>query len=324
MTPERITPPRLREGERIGIVAPSAYVTEDHVTQLEACINALAKRFKIHFELSPHFRAVDRFGVSAGTAQQRASDINHFFARDDINAIWCFQGGDTSNQLLDLIDFELIKQKPKIFIGLSDITVLLNAIYSKSGLITFHATDPKAGIEDWHMASEYSQHEFGQILFEGRKGPIPPTRTRNVMKEGNASGQLIGGNLRCMLKLAGTRFFPELTGKILLLEGFTVGSHLSEVLCNIAVLTQQKHFDKLAGVIIGQYYGFDKDESFDNRGEKLLFEELFIEEMTPFSFPILKSFDFGHRCPSTFLPIGAHCSFDTDSRRISLEEKYLR
>lgn len=312
-----INPGQIQTRDRIGLICPSACCKPEHLSHLEAFIRIAEDRFGCQVELSKNFKAVDRFQQSAGTPKERADDLNDFFQRDDINAIWCFQGGNTANELLDLLNYDLIYNNPKPFIGLSDITVLLNAIFVKTGLVTFHGTDPKAGFEDWHMESEYSQSEFIETLVNGRTGAVPPFEARKEIKAGKASGQLIGGNLRCFLKLAGTDYFPDLSGRILILEGFSGDSELSEVAFNIAKLKQQKNFDKLAGVIVGKYYGFDQQQQYDNDGQQIRFEDIFCDAVSMYDFPILKSYDFGHRCPSTFLPIGGTVEFDTSSGEIA-------
>lgn len=318
-----IKPKKLKTGSKIGLVCPSGCFNKRGEPQLRACSKILEDKFNIKFILSPNFHAVDKYEVSGGTAEQRAEDINGFFRREDIDAIWCFQGGNTANEILDHLDYDLISKSPKIFTGLSDITVLLNAINQKTSLITVHSTDPKAGVDDWHMEKPYSHSEFSRVLVEGEVGDIPQIADRVSVKSGNATGVLIGGNLRCFLKLAGTQYFPDLGGKILIVEGFSVDSQMSEVLFNIAKLKQQKNFDKLSGIIVGRYYGFDNETQLDPMGEKLSFEGILRDETNNYSFPIIKSHEFGHRCPSTFLPIGGIVSFDTESGKISIDENFL-
>ena len=158
---------RLQKGDTIGIVAPSNPITLDRKITLDMGIKYLENEgFKIVF--SKNALLIDKFESSGGTPEQRADDINDMFKDKKINAIWCAHGGDTANQTLDLIDYKLIKNNPKIFMGMSDIDVLLLAINRKTGLITFNAADPKR--ECGHnLDIEYSQKSFVKRMLNGEK-----------------------------------------------------------------------------------------------------------------------------------------------------------
>jgi len=278
-------------------------------------------RFSIEVVLSKNFKNKDQFGFSAGSIKERSDDINNFFEDKSIDAIWCLKGGDTCNELLNFLDYKIIIKNPKIFIGLSDISVLLNAIYKKTGLITFHGWDPFSSYKDWNMVSEYSLNEFSRILINAKIGKVPAIKERKNIRAGKAEGVLISGNIRCFLKLAGTEYIPDLENKILLLEG--LHSDLKLVIYHIERLKQQHNFNKLRGIIVGQYYSFDHQDQFDELNNKVYFEDVLKIKTKEYNFPILKTYDFGHRCTNTFLPIGSKVKIDSSSKEIIILKQVL-
>jgi len=214
-----ILPKQLKAGSRIGLVSSSKpYNSENNDKGIDAFIKIMKDKFSIDVVFSKNFKSKDKYGISGGSIKERSDDINIFFDDNSIDLIWCLQGGETSIELLNYLDYENMSKNPKIFTGLSDITVLLNAIYVKSGLVTFHGTDSKAGYKEWHMESDYSISEFKRIFFENEIGKIPQFQQRKIVKKGQAEGVLVGGNMQCLIKLAGTEYFPDLENKILLLE----------------------------------------------------------------------------------------------------------
>ena len=114
-----------------------------------------------------NFYSKDKYGVSGGTPEERANDINSMFADKNIKAIWCLQGGDTANQTLDLIDFDIVKNNPKLFLGKSDIDILLLALNKMTGVITIHCCDSKIG-SNKELDFEYTKKWFRKRLWYSR------------------------------------------------------------------------------------------------------------------------------------------------------------
>jgi muramoyltetrapeptide carboxypeptidase len=157
-----LIPQRLRRGDTIGIVSPSGAVRKEVKPQLKKGLGFLRNSgFKVQLGKNA-LKIEDR---SAGTPEQRAEDINSMFSNDEIDAIICSQGGGTANTCLPLIDFDLIRKNPKIFLGISDITVLLNAFYAKTGLVTFHGNDVMFGFG--RKFTRYDKDEFVDRLMLG-------------------------------------------------------------------------------------------------------------------------------------------------------------
>lgn len=301
-----IIPPKLHPGETIGIVAPSDPVGPAFADRLQAGI-ALLERMGFQVRLGQHLHSQTlEFTASA---QEKAADLNAMFADPSVSAIICAQGGDSANAPLDLMDWDLIEHNPKIFLGLSDITVLLNAIYAQTGLVTFHGNDILWGFGN--DPAPYEIDEFRRSLVNGEIGPIPPNRSRKTIRSGQTKGKLLGGNLRCLLKLAGTPYWPDFTDAVLFMEAYII----SPSGCHTAFhqLKQMGVFDQIKGAVVGYIDSMQKDN-----GTGPFMEEILLEVTSDDDFPILKINDFGHNCPNTVLPVGGEVSLDAVAQTLEI------
>jgi len=301
-----ILPERLKEGDFIGVVSAS-----DPLKDIEK-----DKQFDsgIKFLENMGFHTILGKNLSSNEPEKRAKDINNFFMDKKIKAIIASQGGDTSEKLLPFVDFETIRKNPKIFLGISDITVLLNAINTKTGLITFHGNDVKYGFG--RNPTEYDKTEFRRILMTGSKGEIPANKERKTIRSGKAEGKLIGGNLYCLLKLIDTEYCPDFEESILFLEDYDFEKE--DCKSQLEKLKKIGVFYKIKGIIIGYIYGLQAI----NTGSKQM-EEVLLEITKDYDFPILKINDFGHNTPNTVLPVGAVIKMDADKRKIKIIEKFI-
>jgi muramoyltetrapeptide carboxypeptidase len=285
-----IVPRRLKRGDVIGIVSPSDPITPSIRSQLDQGMEFL-KREGFGVELAPHVLS-SSLGYSA-TAREKADDINAFFAAPQVNAIICSQGGFNSNGALPYIDYSLIKANPKVFLGISDITALLNGIYTKTGMITFHGNDVMWGFgRDY---TDYDRTEFLDRLVEGKTGLIQKHKKWICIRPGLAEGELIGGNLQTLIKLVGTEYFPDLEGAILFLEEYGEESTVTSVSGSFHQLKQIGCFEKISGMWLG-YYKCRADIPIEKIAEEVTGE---------YGFPILQCDDFGHNTPNTTIPVGS-------------------
>lgn len=303
---------RLKKGDAIGVVAPSSRVESDD-EKLEHGTRFLEN---LGFEVVVGKHVCSNTLGYAASALEKAEDINRMFADPDIKAILCAQGGDTANACLPELDWELIRANPKIFGGISDITVLLNAIYARTGLVTFHGNDLMWGFG--RKPTPYDSQEFLHRLVEGRIGKIPANRPRQTIRRGRAEGRLLGGNLRCLLKLAGTHYLPDFSGAILFLE--SLGFDPASCDCMLHQLKQMGIFDQVRGVIIGYIDGVDNDPHAD-----IYLQDVLLNVTGQYTFPVLKVNDFGHNCPNTVLPVGARVRIQADDiQEIEILEKCVQ
>jgi muramoyltetrapeptide carboxypeptidase len=307
-----LIPPRLMPGDTLGVIAPSDPILPNQENNLQMAIQYLqAMGFQV--KCGDYIHA-NTLGYAA-TPQEKADDINGMFADPEVNAIICAQGGDTANAPLSLIKWDVIQRNPKIFLGLSDITVLLNAIYHRTGLVTFHGNDILWGFGNDLV--EYERAEIIRTLIDAEIGPIPPHGTRTTIRGGQARGKLLGGNLRCLLKLAGTPFWPDFSGAILFLEAFEISASA----CYTAFL-QMYHmgvFEQIHGAVVGYIYSMQRDNSPHPHMEDIL-----LEVTRDDHFPIMKMNDFGHVCPNTVLPVGGEAFLDADNLSLELISPVVR
>ena len=304
MTP--LIPETLSPGDTIGVISPSDPVLpdqEDRLSEGKAYLEAMGFKVKIG-----RYICSNTLGFAAAP-KEKAQDINSMFADPEIKAIICTQGGDTANAPLPLIDWDLVRQNPKIFLGLSDITVLLNAIYQQTGLITFHGNDILWGFGN--NLDDYERAEFIRTLVKGEIGRIPPNRPRKTIRSGRAVGKLLGGNLRCLLKLAGTPFWPNFSDAILFVEAYSISTKG----CHTAFhqLAQLGVFDQLRGAVVGYIDSMQRDG-----GDGPQMEDILLEVTPDGSFPILKMNDFGHNCPNTVLPVGGMALLDANQHILEI------
>lgn len=302
---------RLNRGDTIGIITPSYPVTDDFVEQFESGINYLQEMgFKTKIAKNA---LLNTLGYSM-TAKEKAEDINSMFADNSIKAIICSLGGHNSISALEYIKWDIIKNNPKIIMGISDITTLLNAIFVKTGLITYHGNDVMWGFG--RTPTDYDKTEFFSRLVDVDSNYIKLNGETKTIRAGRGIGTLVGGNIHCLLKLAGTPFFPNIDNSILFLES----GGITPEDCD-AFFWQLRHigiFEKIKGCIIGYIDGMDGKVK-----NEYLMENILKRITADYNFPILKVNNFGHNCPNTVLPIGAKIRLDTGKREIEIVDKYL-
>src|SRR3989338_2683769 len=195
-----IKPKRLVWGDTIGVISPSFSLTKRFVHPSIKLLNKLGFNVK----LGKH--VYSKYGFMAGNDEKRAGDIHAMFKDKQIKAIFCAAGGSGANRLLPLINFDMIKKNPKIFIGMSDITYLTTSIHEKTGLITFHGPNIISGI--YHC--DFKKHNLKRCanikyMLEALTNPGYKEKIKDfeVIKKGRGAGRLIGGNLRCLENLNG-------------------------------------------------------------------------------------------------------------------------
>lgn len=304
-------PLKLQKNDKIGIVSPSSPITNNCIEQFN---NGVKYLNDLGFQVVIAKNALSNtFGYSA-TPEEKAEDINNMFADKSIKAIICSQGGENANSCLPFLHWKTIKENPKIFLGISDITVLLNSIYAKTGLVTFHGNDIIWGFG--RNPKPYDTQEFIDRLVYGKTGIINSNGIRTTVREGVAEGKLIGGNINCLLKLAGTSYLPKFEDSILFLESF--GFDPEECDSNFNHLMQMGVFDNIKGVIVG--YIFDE---FSNQ-RAINMENILLNISDGYGFPILKINDFGHNCPNTVIPIGTEVRLDSNKKEIKILEDCIK
>ena len=298
-----IIPNRLKKGDTIGVVAPSNPIIGENIEEIKKAKEIVEKDgFKVKFSKNLFSNTN---GYSA-TAKEKAEDINSMFYDKEVKMIWCAKGGENSNTVFEYLDYELIKNNPKIICGYSDITSLTNIITAKTGLVTFSGTNFKTIATD---ETNYSYKEAIKRFVEGKLEIGEAQEEYITIKEGIAEGELIGGNLSLVRGLVEGKYKIDFQNKILFLEelGFETGPALASNY--LYYLKQNGVFNKIKGLWIGNY----EHES------KISLEKIIMDVIgSEYKIPIIKSNNFGHIETKTVIPIGTKAKIDT-SKKIKIE-----
>lgn len=302
-------PTKLKKGDTIGVIAPSNYIEKDDLEYINASIALMeASGFKVKFG-----KYVFEDTLGYGTSpEKRAADINWAFTDGEVKAIMCVKGGEDSNTTLDYIDYEMIKKHPKIICGFSDNTSILNAIHKKTGLVTYHGPTFKS-LTSWETGYAYKQ--FIKTFAENTESLImgEPEDEYTTIQAGQATGELVGGNLSLFTKLVCGKYAVNVQDKILFLEELGFEAAPEMVNSNIYYLKQNGVFDRIAGLWIGNYEHPSKVSI-----EKIIKNAIEDE----YKFPIIKSDNFGHIDKKIIIPIGTKAEINTNEKiKIKLVEK---
>lgn len=290
-----IKPTRLKKGDTIALISPAS--SPDDLTKIEESIKYFEKlgyRVKIG-------KYVGRFnGYLAGTDEERLEDFHSMFSDKNVKAIMCLRGGYGAFRLLDKINYKLIQKNPKIFVGYSEITSLQNAIFTKTGLITF--AGPMPAVDFVNNVSPYTEEWFWKIVTSNKKvGKIkdPENSKMPFINKGSAKARILGGNLAVLSALLGTEFFPNIKDKILLLEDIDEKPYKIDRMLNQLRLANV--FKGLKGIILGRFvdcYEQDPNKKTLSLGEVI---EHFIK---PLKIPSIYTFPHGHIKDFVTIPFG--------------------
>ena len=256
---EKIIPLRLNIGDTIGVVAPSDPIIGEKVEEvMQAKAKVEADGFKVKFG---KYLFSNTTGYSA-TAKEKAEDINSMFADKEVKMIWCAKGGNNSNSVFEYLDYELIKQNPKIICGYSDITSLTNIIAEKTGLVTFSATNFKT------IATDETDFSYKEAINRFVNGSLDFGMAENdkyetisnemtlksfINSNGIVEGELIGGNLFLTRGLVAGKYSINFENKILFLEELGFESPPQVVSNSLYFLKQNGVFKKIKGLWLGNY-----------------------------------------------------------------------
>ncbi|WP_454956746.1 S66 family peptidase [Gemella sanguinis] len=228
----------------------------------------------------------DEFGRSA-SAKVRAQEVMKFFRDESIKAIFDISGGDLSNEILDYLDYDIIKKNIKPFFGYSDLSVVLNAITAKTGEPTYlyqvlKIISNKDIRNRFEKTVLYNEPDLVNISWEFFQGE-------------EISGIVAGGNIRCFLKLAGTQYFPDLENRVLFLEG--LGTTVESLITHLTQLKQMGAFDKIAGLLLGTFTNLEK--TYDNNYIYRIVQDFIAKDL-----PVAKTSEVGHDITSKMITIG--------------------
>lgn len=217
---------------------------EGQITELKEVLNGMG----IEAVAAPHIvRTVDEF---SGTDIERAADLMSFYKDDEVDAIYDISGGDLANGVLKYLDYDVISKTDKTFWGYSDLTTVINAIYTMTGkssvlyqvknMIWSCAKEQRRRFSDYVAGKSNELFDIDYTFLQGK----------------SMKGVVVGGNIRCFTKLAGTKYFPDMKGKILLLE--SLGGESGQIATLFAQLDDMGVFEQVAGVLLGTFTNYEK------------------------------------------------------------------
>ena len=283
----------LNKGNKIGIIS---------------CSNGLSIKNKNTIdELKLNLKSLDiemvegdtlyakEYNLFSGTGEEKAIALEKFFLDKDIKMIFDISGGDLANEVLDFLDFNLIKENPKPFFGYSDLTVLLNAIYSQCHITTYN-------YQLRNLIGKFKEEQmqnFKASFIEGKEDIF--NLDYKWINGSHLEGIVVGGNIRCLLKLAGTKYMPDFKDKILFLESFSGNSAKM-----VTYITQYKNlgvFNEVKGIILGEFTEMERENL------KPDIVEILKRVIGEINIPILKTRDLGHGADAKCIPIGKYLIF---------------
>lgn len=276
----------LKQGDKIAIVCCSNGEPQSYQEKLQHLHKRLEEMGLIPV-WSDYIYKQD--SVFSGSAQQRADALMQFYRDEDIKAIFDISGGDLANEILPYLDYEVIAQSEKLFWGYSDLTTIINAIYAKTGkasvlyqIRNVLYDDSVRQIQNVKNTLLNGKNDLFDISFEFVQGE-------------QIQGIVVGGNIRCFLKLAGTPYMPDVTGKILLLESYS--GDVAKMVTYLNQLKQMGVFEKVSGILLGTYTEMEKEGYTPNIVE--LVKRYVGEEI-----PIACTKEIGHGTDSKAIMIG--------------------
>jgi len=314
--PPVIKPPRLKAGDKLAIVAPGSYISEEELQDSIKNLNQLG------FETTYSEKVLLQSGYFAGTDKDRAADLMEKFCDKSVNGIVCARGGYGCSRILPMLDYDVIRSNPKVLIGYSDVTALLYGIYQKSGLISFHGPVGTSTFND------YSVDNFKRVLMNPERSEKFKNSTsgddENIygvtsIVKGKGKGRLVGGNLSIMVSLIGTEFDVDYSGKIIFIE--EIGEEPYRVDRMLTQLIQARKFDNAAGTMMGIFRKCEVKENSDLTAKSFNLMEVLKDRVGNLKIPIVYGMSFGHVKDKFTIPFGALAELDSDNQTFTLLEK---
>lgn len=314
-----LKPKRLQIGDKVGLVAPAWLITEND-------LKLSIERVK-HVGFEPVYtdRILGRQGYFSGSDIERAHDFNSMIGNPEIKGIIFANGGYGCTRILNLIDYEQIKLNPKIIIGFSDNTALINSIYQKTGLITFHGPISRT------IHHDFNRQHFENIvinptdkyLIESSDDDLQKSESdkafdRYTINSGIVQGKLIGGNLTLICSMIGTPDQIDLTDKIVMIED--IGEEPYRIDRMLTQLIESGQLIKASGIAFGICKGCDKSDK-SIAPNSFTLRQVIEERIKPLKIPAVYGLSFGHNQNNFTFPIGLNAKLNADNMTIKLTEK---
>ena len=282
----------LKKGDKIAIVGCS---NAQKLTYKEKIDNLIKIIRNIGLEPVCSQYIYENNSVFSGTGEERGEALMDFYLNPQITAIFDISGGDVGNEVLEYLDFNAIKQNFKPFFGYSDLTTVINAIYAQTKM-------PSYLYQIRNLIYEYKdiqKQRFENSLFDDKDDLF--NIDYDFIQGNNMEGTIIGGNIRCFLKLAGTKYMPDFKDKILLLE--SLGGEVGLMTTHLNQLKQMGAFNEVSGILLGTF------TTMQEKKHSPTIEELVQMVVDNEKLPIAKTEEIGHGNNSKCIIIGRRMKF---------------
>ena len=293
-------------GGSIALICPGGPISPQRLQKSLEFVESLG------FKARPGKNVLAQNGYLAGTDAERLSDLHEAFGNPDIQAVWAIRGGYGCTRLLPLIDYDLIRANPKLLIGYSDITALLNAFYQQAGLVGIHGPVASSTVE------EMDRKGLAQMLgIEESVGTLTEVITTAGLLskgEGTVNGVLIGGNLTLLASMTGTPYAVDCTNKIVLLED--VGEKPYRIDRMLTQLRQGCKLGRAKGIVLGEFVDCEAEPDDNSLG----LVETLADRLYDLDVPILAGFPAGHGERNFPVPIGASVRMNLNKGSLSWEQ----
>ncbi|HEY5648420.1 MAG TPA: LD-carboxypeptidase [Nitrospiria bacterium] len=300
-----IKPRALKKGDTIGVVAPAGLADK---AELE---RGMARLVELGYKVKRGSSLKGRLRYMAGEDRERAEDINRMFSDPSVRAILCARGGYGTLRMMPFLDEAVIRKHPKIFVGSSDLTILLNHLHQKIGLVPFHG--PMVAPNFGRNLSELTEASFSRVLGGEDQPELPPNLGVRVLRPGKARGPLVGGCLSILCSSLGTPYEIKTKDAVLLLEDVNEAPYRID-----RMLTQLKAAGKLKGVkgvVIGTMPGCDPP-----LGAGYWLDDVFGDVLREVPGPVIYGFPAGHGGEQVTLPLGVEVKLDGAGPSVTLAE----
>ena len=297
-----IKPRQLKQNSKIGIVSPSYWLNGDVLNKTAKYYSDMGYRIKLGSSNKL------KNGPFAGSPEERAKDINAMFADPSIDAIFCARGGYGCNKVLPLLDYELIKDNPKIFMGFSDITACLNSITQKTKMVSFHGpmlVSNKNGPIDFNMS-------IMQQVLSGTSDMIidtPKETPAHILKSGSGKGPLWGGNMTLLINRLGTKDNINTDGVILFLED--INEYLYSFERMLIHMKNAGMFDKIVGLVFGELKDLKEEDIPFGKSS----DEIIMDICGELEIPIVSNYPCGHGKYQATLPISIPAELNANDHK---------
>ena len=290
----------LKSGDKIGFIAPSCCLKDKDLSSSINYFNSLGLEVVLADDIYSDYRYM------GGTDKKRATDINTMFENQEIKAIFCVRGGAGALRLLPYLDYELISKSKKPIFGLSDSTVLQNALITKTKNPSYTGFLPLYDIKE-NGINKTLDTSLKSILFNDKHN----ITSGCCQNQGSTSGIIIGGCLSVLLSLCGTPYFPDLKDKIILIEDDDEKTYRIDLMLN--QLKLQKNFDKIKGIIFGSFTNSKIIDTEDGTVDDCIAD--FTKDL---NIPIIKNFEYGHIPSRYIIPLGINVELISSTSKCSI------